>query len=250
MKIAVCIKRVPDMDVRFRIGGDGTSLDEAGLKFDINDFDAWAVEAALQLKEKAGAGEVVAISLGPDVVQETIRKALSMGADRGIHLKADRVPFDGFAIAGALATELRDGGYDLIFFGKISPDSSNGVVGPMVAELLGLPCVTAISSLEIAGGRGTARRELEGAQEMVEFPLPAVLTVDEGLNTARYPSLKGIMAAKKKPLESKPAQLGQAQVQVRRLELPPERKAGRIVGEGAAAVPELVRLLQTEAKVL
>ena len=120
----------------------------------------------------------------------------------------------------------------------------------MAAEFLGLACVTAISSLEIADGKGTAKRELEGAQEIVEFQLPAVLTVDEGLNTARYPSLKGILAAKKKPLEVKPAQLPAPQVTVRKLELPAERKAGRIVGEGAAAVPELVKLLQTEAKVL
>ena len=250
MKIAVCVKRVPDMDVRFRIGADNVSVDEAGLKFDINDFDAWAVEAALKLKDKDANSEVTVISLGPDVVQETIRKALSMGADRGIQLKADKVPFDGLAVAKALSAELKTGGYDLIFFGKMSPDSSNGVVGPMSAELLELPCVTAISSLEFADGKGTAKRELEGAQEIVEFPLPAVLTVDEGLNAARLPSLKGIMAAKKKPLEVKPAQLGEPQVTVRRLELPPERKAGRVVGEGAAAVPELVRLLQTEAKVL
>jgi electron transfer flavoprotein beta subunit len=172
-----------------------------------------------------------------------------MGADRGIHLKADKVPFDGFAVAKALAEELKAGAYDLIFFGKISPDSSNGVVGPMAAELLGLPCVTAISSLEIADGKGKAKRELEGAQEFVEFSLPAVLTVDEGLNNARLPSLKGIMAAKKKPLEQKPAQIPASQITVRKLELPAERKAGRIVGEGAAAVPELVKLLQTEAKV-
>lgn len=250
MKIAVCIKRVPDMDVRFKIGADNVSLDEAGLKFDINDFDVWAVEAALQLKEKNAGSEVTVISLGADVVQETIRKALSMGADRGVQLKADKVPFDGLSIAKALAEELKGGGYDLILFGKMSPDSSNGVVGPMTAELLGLPCVTAISSLEIANGKGTAKRELEGAQEIVEFQLPAVLTVDEGLNTARYPSLKGIMAAKKKPLEVKPAQLPPPMITVRKLELPAERKAGRIVGEGAAAVPELVRLLQTEAKVL
>lgn len=250
MKIAVCIKRVPDMDVRFRVGADGTSLDETGLKFDINDFDAWAVEAALQLQEKNAGSEVTAISLGPDAVQETIRKALSMGVDRGLHLKADKVPFDGFAIAKALSEEIKTGGYDLILFGKMSPDSSNGVVGPMTAELLGLPCVTAISSLAIEGGKGTAKRELEGAQEIVEFRLPAVLTVDEGLNTARYPSLRGIMAAKKKPLEVRPATLPAPQITVRKLELPPERKAGRIVGEGAAAVPELVKLLQTEAKVL
>jgi electron transfer flavoprotein beta subunit len=226
------------------------SVDQAGLKFDINDFVAWAVEAALQVKDKNACSEVTVISLGTDVVQETIRKALSMGADRGIHLKADNVPFDGLAIAKALSEELKTGSYDLIFFGKMSPDFSNGVVGPMSGELLGLPCVTAISSLEIADGKGKAKRELEGAQEIVEFPLPAVLTVDEGLNTARLPSLKGIMAAKKKPLEVKPAELPPAQLTVRKLELPAERKAGRIVGEGAAAVPELVSLLQTEAKVL
>jgi len=250
VKIAVCVKRVPDMDVRFRIAPDGISVDETGVKFDLNDFDAWAVEAALQLKEKAGQGEIVILSLGPNAVQETIRKALSMGADRGIHLLTEMIPFDGFSIATALSAELKDGGYDLILFGKLSPDSSNGVTGPMVAELLGLPCVSAISRLEIADGRGTAKREIEGAQEIVEFPLPAVLTIDEGLNTARYPSLKGIMAAKKKPLESKPAALGEPKVRVEKMELPPDRAAGRIVGEGAAAVPELVRLLHTEARVL
>lgn len=250
MKIAVCIKRVPDMDVRFRIAADGTSLDETGLKFDLNDFDAWAVEAALRLKEKSGQGDVVAVSLGPDSAQETIRKALSMGADRGIHLKTDRVPFDGFAIARALSAELKGGGYDLILFGKMSPDSSNGVVGAIVAELLDLPCVTAISGLEINDAKGTARRDIEGAQETLEFPLPAVLTIDEGLNTARYPSLKGIMAAKKKPLEVKAAELGDTAVTIQKLELPADRAAGKIIGEGAAAVPELIRLLQTEAKVI
>jgi electron transfer flavoprotein beta subunit len=250
VKIAVCIKRVPDMDVRFRIGSDNTSLDETGLKFDINDFDAWAVEAALQLREKNAGSEVTVISLGPDVVQETLRKALSMGVDKAIHLKADKVPFDGLAIATALATELGTGGYDLILFGKMAPDSSNGVTGPLTAELLNLACVTAISSLEIANGKGTAKRELEGAQEIVEFQLPAVLTVDEGLNAARLPSLKGIMAAKKKPLDTKPATLGPAALEVLGLELPAERQPGRIVGEGPDAVPVLVNLLRTEAKVL
>jgi electron transfer flavoprotein beta subunit len=250
VKIAVCVKRVPDMDVRFKIAADGTSVDDSGVKFDLNDFDAWAVEAALQLKEKAGSGEVVVLSLGPNTVQETIRKALSMGADRGIHLQADKIPFDSLSIATALAAELREGAYDLVLLGKLAPDSSNGATGPMVAELLGMVCVTGISRLDIADGKGTAKREIEGAQEIVEFSLPAVLTVDEGLNTARYPSLKGIMAAKKKPLESKPAQLGEAKVKIEKLELPPERAAGKIVGEGAAAVPELVRLLHTEAKVI
>ena len=250
MKIAVCIKRVPVMDVKFKIAADGKSIDETGLKFDVNDFDLWAVEAALQLKEKTGDGEVVVYSLGPDAVQEQIRKALSMGVDRGVHLKADRVGGDPLSVARALAAELKSTQWDVIFFGKLAIDSADQSVGPMVAELLGLPCVSAISSLEIANGRGTAKRDLESGSEIVEFPLPAVLTVDQGLNKERLPSLKGIMAAKKKPLESKPAQVDGGTVSVVKMELPAERAAGRIIGEGAAAVPELIRLLQTEAKVL
>jgi electron transfer flavoprotein beta subunit len=250
VKIAVCIKRVPVMEVKFAIGKDGASVDETGLKFDVNDFDLWAVEAALQLNEKNPGGEVTVVSVGTDAAQEQIRKALSMGADRGVLLKTDRVPTDGLAIAEALAAELKSGGYDVIFFGMKAVDSAAQTVGPMVAELLDVACVTGINKLEIAGGKGTAQRAVEGAVEVVQFPLPAVLTVDEGLNKERLPSLKGIMAAKKKPLDVKPAQLGQARVTVTKMELPPERAAGRIVGEGAAAVPELVRLLQTEAKVL
>jgi electron transfer flavoprotein beta subunit len=250
VKIAVCIKRVPDMETRFKIAASGTAVDEAGLKYDMSDFDGYAVETALQLNEKQGPGETVVISLGPDVVQEQLRKALSMGADRAVQLKADRVPADGLAIARALAAELKSGGYDLILFGRQAVDSANATVGPMTAELLGLPCATAVSTLEIANGRATARRDLEGAAEIVEFPLPAVVSVDEGMPRARYPSLKGIMAAKKKPLEVKPAQLGDEHITIEKMELPPERAAGRIVGEGPAAVPELVRLLHTEAKVL
>jgi len=250
MKIAVCVKRVPDMEARFKIAGDGTSVDQTGLKFDLSDFDAYAAEVALQLKEKAGKGEIVAISLGPDVVQETLRKAMSLGIDRAVQLKSDTVPFDGFAIARALAAELKDGGYDLILFGKMSIDSSNGVVGAMVAEFLDLPLVTAVSRLEITNGKISARRELEGGAELVECSTPAVLTIDEGIARPRYPALKGIMAAKKKPLEVRPAQLGEQRITITALELPPERMGGRIIGEGKAAVPELVRLLQTEAKVL
>ena len=250
MKIAVCIKRVPDMETRFKIAASGTAVDEAGLKYDMSDFDGYAVETALQLNEKQGPGETVVISLGPDVVQEQLRKALSMGADRAVQLKSDRVPVDGLSIARALAAELKDGGYELILFGRQAVDSANATVGPMVAELLNLPCATGVSTLDIANGRGTARRDLEGAAEIVEFPLPAVVTIDEGMPRARYPSLKGIMAAKKKPLEVKPAQLGEERLTLVKMELPPERAAGRIVGEGPGAVAELVRLLHTEAKVL
>ncbi len=250
MKIAVCIKRVPEMDVAFRIAPSGTAVDETGLKWDISDFDGYAVEAALQMTETAGAGEVHVVSLGPDVVQETLRKALSMGCARAVQLKVDKVPFDPFAIASALAAELKDGAYDLVMFGKMSIDSASGAVGLMVADLLGLPMVHGCSKLEIEGGKGTARREIEGGGELVSFPLPAAVSIDEGIARPRYPSLKGIMAAKKKPLDVKPAQLGEVRLTVEKVELPAARAAGRIIGEGAAAVPELVRLLQTEAKVL
>lgn len=250
MKIAVCLKRVPDMELRFSIAADRKSLDQGGLKFDISDFDGYALEVALQLVEKAGAGEVVLVSLGPDGVQETIRKGLAMGATRAVHLQAPEVPVDGFAIARALATELEGGGYDLILFGRMATDTASGTVGPMVAELLDLPCVTAISHLEIGAGAGTARRDLEGAAETVRFPLPAVLSIDEGIARPRLATLKGIMAAKKKPLDVKPAALGEVRLTVESMALPPERSGPRFMGEGADAVPELVERLRTEAKVL
>jgi electron transfer flavoprotein beta subunit len=250
VKIAVCIKRTPDSESRFKIAASGAAIDETGLKFDMDDFAGYAVEAALQINEKAGGGETVVYAVGPDSVQEALRKAMSMGADRAVHLKADAVPADGIAVAKALAAELKEGGYDLVLFGKQAFDTSAGVVGTATAELLGVACVTAASQLDVASGKGTARRELEGAAEIVEFALPAVVTIDEGVARPRYPSLKGIMAAKKKPLESKPAQLGAVRVTVQKMELPPERPAGRIIGEGSAAVPELVKLLQNEAKVL
>jgi len=250
VNIAVCIKRVPEMDVRFKIAPNGLGVDETGLKWDMSDFDGYAVEWALQATEKLGQGSVTVVSVGTDASQETIRKALSMGAAKGVLLKTNAVPFDGYAIAEALAAELRGGSYDLILCGVKSIDSSNAMTGAILAELLGLPLVSSVSKLEAASGKGTARREIEGAAETYEFPLPAVVTIDEGIARPRYPSLKGIMAAKKKPLEVKPAQLGQQRLTVTKMELPPERQAGRIIGEGAAAVPELVRLLQTEAKVL
>src|SRR3989441_988581 len=172
MKIAVCIKRVPDSETRVKIAADGKSLDEAGVKFVLNPYDEFAV------------------------------------------------------------------------------DDYNHQIGPLVAELLGLPCVTAVSHLDIEGTKGVAEREIEGGIEVVDFPLPAVLTADKGLNEPRYPALKGIMAAKKKPLDVKPVQPGGGALEVMALTPPPERKEGKIVGEGAGAVGELVRLLREEAKVL
>jgi electron transfer flavoprotein beta subunit len=251
MKIAVCIKRVPDSETRVKIAADGKSLDEAGVKFVMNPYDEFAVEEALRRKEKAGTGEVAVVCLGPAAGQETIRTALAMGADRGVLLQADKVPADPFEAARLIAAELKAGSWDLILFGRMAIDDYNHQVGPLVAELLGMPCVTAVSHLEIDGIKGIAEREIEGGIEVVEFPLPAVLTADKGLNEPRYPALKGIMAAKKKPLEVKPVpgSAGGA-IEVIALTPPPERKEGKIVGEGAGAVGELVRLLREEAKVL
>src|SRR5438309_8068433 len=200
MKIAVCIKRVADSETRVRIGADGKSLDESGVKFILNPYDEFAVEEALQRKEKAGAGEVVVIALGPAAAQETIRTALAMGADRGALLQTDAVPADGLETARMLAAELKDGGYDLILFGKMAIDDYNHQVGPMVAELLGLPCVTTVAHLEIAGGTGTAEREVEGGVETVEYPLPAVLTPDKRRHAQPSPAVSLLMAATKSPL--------------------------------------------------
>jgi len=249
VKIAVCLKRVPDTTTKIVIGGDGKSIDEAGIKFVPNPFDEYAVEEALALKEKAGAGETVVYSLGGDSSQETIRTALAMGIDRGVLLKTEGSA-DGLVVARALADAMEGEGFDLILFGKLAVDDYNHQVGPMTAELLGLPCVTTVVHLEVADGAITAEREIEGGVEVSTCRLPAVLTCDKGLNEPRLPKLKGIMAAKKKPLDVKPVELAAASIEVLGLELPPPRSEGRIVGEGPDAVPELIRLLRNEAKVL
>ena len=157
---------------------------------------------------------------------------------------------DPVAVGKALTAELKDGEFDLILFGKMAIDDYNHAVGPIVAELMNVPCVSAIAHLDIADGKGTAEREIEGGVEIVEFSLPAVLTADKGLNEPRYPALRGIMAAKKKPLETKTVDLGVASMTLTAMSLPPERPEGRIVGEGADAVPALMDALRTEAKVL
>jgi electron transfer flavoprotein beta subunit len=249
VKIAVCLKRVPDTTAKIGLAADGRGIDEAGLKWVPNPYDEFALEEALKLKEAAGTGEAVVISLGGDAAQETIRTALAMGIDRGVLLQAQGSA-DPLEVARTLAAELKAGGYDLILFGKLAVDDYSHAVGPMVAEILGLPCITAISKLRVSGGQVSAEREIEGGIEEVQCALPAVLTCDKGLNTPRLPSLKGIMAAKKKPLEVKPATVGAGSLTVLGLALPPERQPGRIVGEGPDAVPELVRLLRDEAKVL
>ena len=250
MKIAVCVKRVPDSETRVKIGADGTSLDEAGVKFVLNPYDEFAVEEALTLRDAHGGGEVVVVALGTDAVQETIRTALAMGADRGVLLKTAAPIADPSAAAAALSAELNGGGYDLILAGKLAIDDASQAVGTMVAERLSLPSASAVSHLTVADGRATAEREIEGGTEVVELPLPAVITCDKGLNEPRYPALKGIMMAKKKPLEVKDAAVPDSGLVLAALSLPPERSAGRILGEGPDAVPALIEALQTEAKVL
>jgi electron transfer flavoprotein beta subunit len=244
------VKRVPDSEARIKVDSDRTGIDEAGVKFVLNPYDEYAVEEALTLRDAAGEGEVVVVCVGPEAAQETIRTTLAMGADRGVLLKADALPIDPYPVAKALADELRDGAFDVVLFGKMAIDDSSQAVGPMVAELLGLACVSSIASLDVGDGTGTAKREIEGGVEVVEFALPIVLTTDKGLNEPRYPALKGIMQAKKKPLDVKDASLADGGLEIVELAPPPERQAGRIVGEGVEAVPALVEALRNEAKVL
>ena len=249
MKIAVCLRRVPDTTSKIVIAAGGLVIDEAGLKFVPNPYDEYALEAAIALKEAAGAGETVVVAFGGDAVQETLRTALAMGIDRAVHLQGTPST-DGLSNARVLADCFHDGGFDLILFGKLAVDDYGQQTGAMTAELLGLPCATAITSLDIADGKATVTREVEGGVESAGCALPAVFTCDKGLNNPRLPSLKGIMAAKKKPFEIVPVSAPAGRVQIVSLALPPERAAGRIVGEGADAVPALIQLLTAEAKVL
>lgn len=249
MKSIVCVKRVPDTETRIRVAGDGASIDPAGVKFVLNPYDEFAVEAGLKHKEAAGAGEVTVLSVGGSETAETLRTALAMGADSAVLLKTDG-PTEGMATAAAIAAELKEREFDLVIFGMKAIDDDLQAVGPMVAELMDLPCATVVTEFEVADGKVTAHREIEGGTEIVELKLPCVLTITKGAYEPRYASLKGIMAAKKKPLEEKEASAGDAGTKVEKLDLPSERQAGRIVGEGADAVPELLRLLREEAKVL
>ncbi len=248
MNTIVCIKRVPDSATRVRVGPGGTGLDPSGVKFVLNPYDECALEEALQLTEAAD-GTVTAITLGPAEAAETLRTALAMGADEAVLLKSEG-SHDGLSVARALADEIRGREFDLVLFGKQAIDDDNMQVPQMVAELLELPCVTVVVDLEVDGQTAVVTREVEGGHEIVEFELPGVIAAQKGLNEPRYPSLKGIMAAKKKPLDEKEVSLQAAKLELVSLEEPPPPAAGQIVGEGPDAVPELVRLLREEAKVL
>jgi len=247
LNIVVCIKRVPDTETRIRI--EGTDIDPSGVKFVMSPYDEFAVESALRTKEALGAGEVTVLTVGDDASQETLRAGLAMGADRAVLLQAD-VGMDGLATAKALAAELESMDAPLVLLGVKSADVDQQQVGPMLGTLLGRPCVTAVSDFELNGDRITARREVEGGKEVLGLSTPAVLSITKGEFEPRYASLKGIMMAKKKPLETKPAQMPASRLEVRELSSPPERPEGKVVGEGPDAVPELVRLLREEAKAL
>jgi len=248
MKLAACINHVPDTAAKINIDADGKTIDKTGVTYVISPYDEFAVEECLRLKEKNG-GDVTVISLGGDTHKETLRKALAMGADKAVLLKDDGVR-DSFGVAQALADYLKELSPDVVFFGKQSVDYDDGAVGVMVAEMLGLPSVSVVVKLDIAGGKATAEREIEGGREVVETSLPAVFTTQKGLNEPRYPSLKGIMGAKSKPIEERPASPVTPKTELVQLQKPPAKPAGRIVGTDVTAVPELVRLLREEAKVI
>lgn len=250
MDLFVCIKRVPDSAAKIRVAADGKGIDAAGVEYVISPYDEIALERAVQIREAAGEGSVTAICFGPPEATKEIRQALAMGADKAIHLK-DQGPVRGpLGIARVLADAIRGRKFDAILFGRQSIDADNSAVGIIVAQLLGLPAVSLVTKLDLADGKATAHREAEGGTEVVEVNLPAVFTAQRGLAEPRYPSIKGIMMAKKKPVEETTAPAPSGRLEVEKLSPPPERGAGKIVGEGKAAVPELVRLLRQEAKVI
>jgi electron transfer flavoprotein beta subunit len=248
MKMVVCVNHVPDTETKIKVGPDGVSIDRAGVNFILSPYDEFAVEEALRMRDKF-KGEVIAISLGPEQHKETLRKTLAMGVDKAVLLKDDGRR-DSFGVAHGLAEEIRGLAPDAILFGKQSIDYDGSQVGTMVAEMLGLPSVNVVVKVEVSDGKVVCEREIEGGHEVVETKLPAVFMAQKGLNEPRYPSLKGIMAAKSKPIEEKPAAAATARVVVRGMRKPPAKGTGKIVGTDKSAVAELVRLLHEEAKVI
>ena len=264
MRIAVCIKQVPDTEVRLQIAGDGRWIDEEDMKFVINESDQYALEEALTLAEST-SGEVVAVSLGPDRVQEALRKALALGASRAIHLADDAfLGGDAPATARALAAAIRREEFDLVLTGAQSDDVGYGSTGSIIAGLLGWPHAWLVMGLSVDDGGGSAQvtREMEsGMNELFRLRLPAVIEVQAGLNHPRYASLKGIMQAKRKPVDRPtpeelgltPEEVGSAGSRLEILDVAfPERGAGAqiIEGDAASAARTLVEKLRNEARVL
>jgi len=250
MKIVACIKRVPTTDAQVKPGADGKSLDTAGLSYMASFYDEIAVEEALKTKEKHG-GDVTVVTLGPADASKELREFMARGADAACVLKDDAWHArDARATAKILAAKVKQLGAELVFAGRVATDRENAAVGPMLATYLGWACVTDVIGLELAAGKGTARRETEQGVETVSFALPAVITTGKGLNEPRRPNLKGIMAVKSKPIPEESFEDVPNQLVVHKVEPPAPRKPGRIVGEGAAAVPALLQALRSEAGVL
>jgi electron transfer flavoprotein beta subunit len=256
----VCIAQVPDTESRIKVGADGRHIDEAGLKFIVSPYDEFALEEAIRLKEKNG-GDVTVVTFGPDRAAQALRECLARGATKALHINAgNAVDADALGIAKVLAAAIQSQPHDLVFLGKQGVGTDNALVGPMLAELLGYPQVNVVTHLEVGDGKLTAHREIEGAEEIIEASLPAVITAQKGLNDPRYASLKGIMAAKKIPIETKSvSDLGLAdadifnqRVVIAKLELPPEKSGGRKVdgGDPAAAAREIINYIRGEAKAL
>jgi len=259
MKILVMIKQVPDTATQVKIGPDGKAIDTTGITWIVSPYDEYAVEEGLRIKEKRGQGEVVAVSLGPDRVKEALRSCLAMGADRAIHLSDpawDQA--DTLLTARALAAVIKKEGPALALFGRQAIDDDVAGVGAAVAELLGWPCASWImeAAVDEAGKAIRVGRQVEGGVELFDLPLPAVASAQKGLNEPRYPTLKGIMGAKKKEIKDiKAADLGLTAeapaLSVIKLEALPPRPPGRIIpGEAADAARELVRALREDAKAI
>lgn len=248
MKVAVCVNHVPDTETKIKIGSDNLSIDQAGVNYMLSPYDEIAIEEGLRIRDKF-KGEVVILSLGGDSHKDTLRKALAMGADKAVLLK-DNAARDSYAVAVGLAQELKALSPDVVLFGKQSIDFDDAQVGTLVAEMLELPSVAVVTKMEIQDGKVVCEREIEGGKEVVESKLPAVFLAQKGLNEPRYPSLKGIMAAKSKPIEEKPAASAEIRVETIRLHKPTAKNPGRIIGTDKTAVAELIRLLHDEAKVV
>jgi electron transfer flavoprotein beta subunit len=249
MKLLIPVKRVIDYNVKVRVKSDNTGVETANVKMSMNPFDEIAVEEAVRMKEAGTAEEVIAVSLGVQQAQETIRTALAMGADRGIHVKTDD-ELEPLAVAKMLKALVDKESPELVILGKQAIDDDANQTGQMLAALLGWPQATFVSKLELADGGARAVREVDGGLETVDIKLPAIVTVDLRLNEPRYASLPNIMKAKKKPIEEMaPGDLGvdtAPRLATLKVEEPPQREAGVIV----ESVTELVDKLKNEARVI
>ena len=249
MRVLVCVRRVPDTATRVKLAPTGKSLDTSNIEYVINPYEEYALEAGVQLKEKHG-GEVTVLTLGPEKSAQIILKALALGSDKAIHLKSEDFPDEPAAIANAIANELKAIEFDVLLFGKKGVDDDNQQVGQMVAELLGIPCVTQVVKLEVSDGKAVAHREVEGGSLVVEATLPAAFTAEKDLAIPRYASLRELVAARKKPIVTKVPQQFTPMLEVLAAQYPPPRPTGRVIGKGVEAVPLLVKLLHEEVKVI